>query len=80
VKEVTVRLWADASTLSAQIEDRGVGFGHRRGARRGSGLDGMKERAALLGGVLRIESPPDGGVRITAELPLADPRAPVDER
>ena len=31
----------------------------------------MQERAAALGGTLRIDSAPEGGTRILAELPLA---------
>jgi signal transduction histidine kinase len=30
----------------------------------------MRERAAELGGTLVIDSPPDGGTRIVARLPI----------
>jgi signal transduction histidine kinase len=49
------------------VADDGVG-----GARAapGSGLAGLADRVAALDGTLRIDSPPDGGTRVTAELPL----------
>jgi signal transduction histidine kinase len=48
------------------VRDDGVG-----GARPadGSGLLGMTDRVAALGGRLTVESPPGGGTAVTAELP-----------
>src|SRR5215216_5273700 len=37
---------------------------------RGEGLPGMRERAELLGGTLRVESAPGTGTRITVTLPI----------
>jgi signal transduction histidine kinase len=37
---------------------------------RGEGLPGMRERAELLGGSLRVESAPGAGTRVAAQLPL----------
>jgi signal transduction histidine kinase len=37
---------------------------------RGEGLPGMRERAELLGGTLRVESAPGAGTRVAALLPL----------
>jgi signal transduction histidine kinase len=52
--------------LELQIGDDGVG-----GARpEGFGLLGMQDRLAALDGRLRMESPPGGGTRIDAEIPL----------
>ena len=72
VSEVTVRLWSDDRMLGTQIEDFGVGFDaesalHRR---RTNGLDGMRERAMLLGGSFTVESRPGIGTCLTAELPI----------
>ncbi|MEA2295084.1 MAG: hypothetical protein QOE86_2723, partial [Solirubrobacteraceae bacterium] len=36
----------------------------------GTGLLGLQDRLAALGGRLRVESPPDGGTRIAATLQL----------
>jgi signal transduction histidine kinase len=76
VPSVNVRVWRTGPRLSVQIADGGKGFdvAAALAAGRSSGLSGMRERAAALGGSMEIES--DGaGTRLTAELPL--PSAPV---
>jgi signal transduction histidine kinase len=72
VNEVIVRLWADDRMMGAQIEDSGVGFNVESefDRRQTNGLDGMRERAKLLGGRLTIESRPGAGTRLIAELPI----------
>jgi signal transduction histidine kinase len=71
VRKVTVRLWTDAETLWLVIADQGRGFDPQTiDPRRSSGLTGMQERAALLGGQLTIESAVGTGTRLTATLPL----------
>jgi PAS domain S-box-containing protein len=72
VKNVTVLLWANPETINVQIEDQGVGFNPESVMASGhsNGLAGMRERAALLGGRLTIESAPGSGLCVTAELPL----------
>jgi PAS domain S-box-containing protein len=74
VNEATVRIWSDGKLLSVQVEDNGVGFNADAVLQAGtsSGLAGMRERAVLLGGRLTVDSTPDGGTRVTAELPLED--------
>ncbi|HKO24782.1 MAG TPA: GAF domain-containing protein [Chloroflexota bacterium] len=56
------------------VEDDGHGFDLgqvTRGAdRRGLGLDGMKERALLLGGTCAVDTQPGKGTRITVVAPL----------
>ncbi len=71
VSEVTVRVWADADILSIQVEDRGVGFDPATLATAvTSGLAGMRERVASLGGQFTLESAPGAGTLLMAELPL----------
>lgn len=72
VAEVAVRLWTDQHTLRVQVEDRGAGFDPEAAlaARATTGLDGMRERAVLLGGQFAVESSPGSGALVTAELPL----------
>jgi PAS domain S-box-containing protein len=72
VQEVVVRLWADADLLGVQVEDCGRGFAAGAAQAQGptGGLSGMRERAALLGGRLDVESAPGSGTRVIAELPL----------
>jgi len=63
-----------------QVEDDGKGFdpeevtGSVKGTR-GLGLLGMRERTALLGGTLTIQSEPGKGTRVTVEVPLPGLRA-----
>jgi signal transduction histidine kinase len=72
VSEATVWLWATQDTLGVQVEDQGTGFDPEAQLADGrvSGLSGMRERVALLGGQLTIESSPGDGTCLTAELPL----------
>jgi signal transduction histidine kinase len=74
VSEVTVRVWLAADLLGVQVEDHGEGFDAAGvlATRTSSGLAGMRERAQLLGGRLRVEAAVGGGTRVTAELPLRD--------
>jgi PAS domain S-box-containing protein len=82
VKDVTVLLWANPESINVQIEDQGVGFNPESvmASIHSNGLTGMRERAALLGGRLTIESAPGSGMCVTAELPLVQsstaPRQP----
>jgi len=63
--EVTLTL--SGGTLTVEVRDDGVG-GADAG---GYGLLGIGDRAAALGGRLRIDSPPGEGTVLTAALPLA---------
>ena len=54
--------------VRVEVVDDGVGFNGRRG--RGLGLGSMRERARELGGTFEIETPPAGGTRIIATLPV----------
>jgi PAS domain S-box-containing protein len=76
--EANVRLWANDERLTVQVEDRGHGFDadSALGAGRSSGLSGMRERVALLGGHFFVDSTPNAGTQLTAELPL---RAPLNK-
>ena len=75
VDEVAVLIWTDQSSLCVQVEDQGTGFDPATVAAGGatSGLPGMRERAALLGGRLAVDSAPGAGTRLTAELSLGNP-------
>jgi signal transduction histidine kinase len=72
VRRATVRLQANGGTLSVEVEDLGIGFDPQAVEVGGasSGLSGMRERAKLLGGSLRVDTAPGAGARVTAELPL----------
>lgn len=76
--EIIVRLWSGGSLLAVQVEDHGVGFDVDRAlnTRETSGLNGMRERAVLLGGRFAMESHPGTGTRLTAELPVDSNEGP----
>lgn len=68
-RSISVVLARSGKTVSALVEDDGRGFElDPRG--QGLGLAGMHERLALLGGRLKIETAPDRGTTIVAEVPL----------
>jgi signal transduction histidine kinase len=62
----TVTAGVEHGTLRVEVRDDGIG-GARPG---GSGLLGMADRLAALGGQLRIDSPASGGTLIAADFPL----------
>jgi signal transduction histidine kinase len=67
-----VRLGATAGLLTVSVADDGQGFElepalDRR--QRSLGLFGMRERAALVGGRLSLDSAPGRGTRVRLEIP-----------
>jgi signal transduction histidine kinase len=67
-RRATVTATVEHGTLRVQVRDDGIG-----GARPdGSGLLGLADRLAVLGGQLRIESPADGGTLVAGDIPLPD--------
>ncbi|MBV8526858.1 MAG: sensor histidine kinase [Candidatus Dormibacteraeota bacterium] len=63
---VRVHLARVDGALLVSVQDDGVGGADRT---RGSGIAGLQDRAAALGGTLTVESPPGRGTRVTAALP-----------
>lgn len=53
--------------LHVEVADDGAGGADPAG---GSGLRGLADRVAALDGALAVDSPPGGGTRVTASLPL----------
>jgi signal transduction histidine kinase len=62
----TVKARLQSQSLQVEVCDDGVGGAQADG----TGLVGLKDRLAVLEGSLRVESPPDGGTRIAASIPL----------
>jgi two-component system, NarL family, sensor histidine kinase UhpB len=72
-----VILKRDAEWLTLEVNDDGVGFDQaalQAGQPRGLGLAGMRERLALIGGELAIESEPGAGTRLYARARLSPHR------
>jgi PAS domain S-box-containing protein len=68
--EATVRIEAAADHLRVSVTDDGRG-GAAPDLAGGSGLAGLTDRVAAVGGTLAIASPAGAGTTLTAELPLA---------
>ncbi|MGH2721895.1 MAG: histidine kinase, partial [Actinomycetota bacterium] len=66
--EVAITVRRNDGTLLVEVADDGVGGADPA---RGSGLQGLADRAAALGGRLRVDSPPGRGTRVVAEVPCA---------
>ncbi|WP_341252316.1 GAF domain-containing sensor histidine kinase [Euzebya pacifica] len=66
---VGIQLVADDSRVRAVVEDDGRGFDHRA-AEESLGLVGMRERASMTGGSLRVESAPGAGTVVVVEVPV----------
>ena len=64
----TISVRRDDGRLVVEVADDGGGGADRR---RGSGLGGLEDRVAALGGHLEVDSPPGGGTRVRAEIPCA---------
>jgi signal transduction histidine kinase len=64
---VLIDVRTDDSRLVLVVSDDGVGGAS---VSRGSGLRGLADRVEAHGGRLSVDSPPAGGTRVVAELPL----------
>jgi PAS domain S-box-containing protein len=67
-KRISVSLGMEGGDLLAEVSDDGVGMSPE--ATPGVGLDSMRERAALLGGELEIESEEGLGTSVRLRIPL----------
>jgi signal transduction histidine kinase len=73
-KRVVVEVVSRNGAVEVRVEDDGIGFDPAR-RHSGFGLRGMRERVALAGGTLELDSTSGGqGTRIRAVLPLRSPR------
>jgi signal transduction histidine kinase len=64
---VDVEVADDGAGAAQVVQGHGNGHGNARGS--GHGIDGMRERAASLGGWVDAGPRPDGGFRVRARLP-----------
>ncbi|HET6932904.1 MAG TPA: ATP-binding protein [Candidatus Acidoferrum sp.] len=75
-KEAWVRLQFQPSGLLLEVEDHGKGFRPAE-SQTGIGLVAMRERAQILGGLVRVSPLPTGGTLVHLEVPReqAEPHA-----
>ncbi len=64
-----VCLSCSGGSLQFTITDDGTGF-DTAAARRGTGLQGMADRLAALGGTLHLRSQPGHGTTVSGRLPV----------
>jgi signal transduction histidine kinase len=67
---VDVELDYADTALRLRVRDNGPGLGPPGEVADGHGLLGMRERAAMVGGVVRVGSCSRGGVLVEATLPM----------
>jgi PAS domain S-box-containing protein len=68
---IAVEVWADASAITLQVSDNGVGFDvDQSRLAAGLGLIGMRERMRMIGGVFEIQSESGTGTKIACSAPL----------
>jgi PAS domain S-box-containing protein len=85
-RHASVRLAREKATIELKVQDDGPGIKRRRAPGRaarshrgGLGLEGMRERVALLGGSVRIESEPGAGTTVTARIPVQSALLPESD-
>ena len=71
-RHVTIELTCSGRRVALMIADDGQGFNVRGVPPARHGVAGMRERARLLGGALRITSRPGAGTRIAVTLPRSE--------
>jgi signal transduction histidine kinase len=69
----TIRAYYDADELVIEAEDDGVGGADER---KGTGLQGLRDRVGALDGALTVISPPGGGTLVRACIPTGPADGP----
>jgi signal transduction histidine kinase len=67
---VSVTVTRTQAAVVAVVEDNGRGFDRAAVREDALGVEGVRERTALLGGRVRIETAPGAGTTLVAEIPL----------
>jgi signal transduction histidine kinase len=67
---ITIRLAVKDDRLVFQVTDDGVGFDPKETSY-GTGLQGMADRLAALGGTLEVRSTPAGGTTVVGSVPVS---------
>jgi signal transduction histidine kinase len=69
-ERVDLRVGEENGKIEVSVRDDGVGFDPAAQAA-GFGLVGMRERLAIIGGTLEVDSSPGKGTELRAELPVS---------
>lgn len=70
-RRVSVHLTVDGGTMQLAVCDDGIGFvAEEMTSSRGLGIAGIRERAALCGGVVDLRSAPGGGTTVSIRMPM----------
>jgi PAS domain S-box-containing protein len=72
-EKVRVELRQTDNRVHVEVRDWGIGFDPARVGHGHYGLQGIRERARLLGGAASIKTAPGKGTSVTIELPLLPP-------
>ncbi len=70
-EHVSIVVSSRGRTVAATIDDDGRGFDPETIRKDALGLLGMRERLAIVGGTLAVESSPESGTTLAAEVPLS---------
>lgn len=70
-RTINLAAWSAGDTLWLQVTDDGDGFDLGSRSTAGAGIEGMRERAALIGARLEIAGELGAGARVRVGLPLA---------
>ena len=68
-KNISVQLREAADDISVRVSDDGIGFPENFSGGTGMGLRIMQARIGMVGGTLRVEQNPDGGVTVSCHAP-----------
>ncbi len=72
--KVSIRLVQQDQSISVSVRDWGVGFDPHEVSPSRFGLQGIRERARLLGGRADVDTAPGKGTTVSVELPLVGPQ------
>jgi signal transduction histidine kinase len=64
---ISVRFAVGRRGLRVEIADDGIGGA---GERKGSGIQGLRDRVEAISGVFEVDSPPGRGTRVVASIPI----------
>lgn len=69
-KNIVIRLTSKDGTGELTIQDDGGGFPEKPSGQPGVGLSIMNYRAVMVGGSLKLQANPDGGISVNCKFPV----------